>query len=244
VVKDCERDSGRQSLWTISIFISTMETKETAKMMIRTAIRSGLICAAILTTALAQTPGGRPPDKPASPASLPGDTLPPFGMLDGNGNLVPPPPWLTASAERGAKRPAVSIRGPELSLAVEAARAAVDTCATGGYYIGASVIDTSGQPRAMVEAEGSDGGHVYVAVRKALVALTFKMPSSKASEVVPADKALLARVTPNMFVMEGAVPLMAGNEVIGAIGASGAAGGDQDEVCATAGLRKIRERLR
>jgi uncharacterized protein GlcG (DUF336 family) len=147
-------------------------------------------------------------------------------------------------AGSGAKRPAVSVRGPALSLAIEAARAAVDTCAAGGYYVGASVIDTSGQPRAMVEAEGSDGGHVYVAVRKALVALTFKMPSSKASEAVPADKALLARVTPNMFVMEGAVPLLAGNEVIGAIGASGAAGGNQDEVCAIAGLNKIKDRLR
>jgi uncharacterized protein GlcG (DUF336 family) len=213
-------------------------------MMTRTAIRSGLICAAFLTTSLAQVPGGRPPDKPASPASLPGDTLPPFGMLDGNGKLVPQPQWLTQSVAHVATRPAVSIRGPALSLAVEAVRAAVDTCAAGGFYIGASVIDTSGQPRAMVEAEGSDGGHVYVAVRKALVALTFKMPSSKASEVVPADKALLARVTPNMFVMEGAVPLIAGNEVIGAIGASGAAGGDQDEVCAIAGLNKIKERLR
>jgi uncharacterized protein GlcG (DUF336 family) len=138
----------------------------------------------------------------------------------------------------------VSIRGPALSLAIEAVRAAVDTCAVGGYYIGASVIDTSGQPRAMVEAEGSDGGHVYVAVRKALVALTFKMPSSKASETVPADPTMVARVTPNMFVMEGAVPLMVGNEVIGAIGASGAAGGNQDEVCAVAGLNKIKARLR
>jgi uncharacterized protein GlcG (DUF336 family) len=70
------------------------------------------------------------------------------------------------------------------------------------------------------------------------------MPSSKASEAVPADKALLARVTTNMFVMEGAVPLLAGNEVIGAIGASGAAGGNQDEVCAIAGLNKIKDRLR
>jgi len=213
-------------------------------MMTRTAIRSGLICAAFLTSALAQAPGGRPPDKPASPASLPGDTLPPFGMLDGTGKLVPPPQWLSEMARSGAKRPAVSTRGPALSLAVEAARAAVDTCAAGGYYIGASVIDTSGQPRAMVEAEGSDGGHVYVAVRKALVALTFKMPSSKASEIVPADTALLARVTPNMFVMEGAVPLIVGNEVIGAIGASGAAGGNQDEVCAIAGLNKIKERIK
>jgi uncharacterized protein GlcG (DUF336 family) len=213
-------------------------------MITRTAIRSGLIFAAFLTTALAQAPGGRPPDRPASPASLPGDTLPPFGMLDGFGNLVPPPQWLKESAGRAAKRPAVTIRGPELSLAVEAVRAAVDTCSAGGYYIGASVIDMSGQPRAMMEAEGSDGGHVYVAVRKALVALTFRMPSSKASEVVPGDKALLARVTPNMFVMEGAVPIVVGNEVIGAIGASGAAGGDQDEVCAIAGLNRIKDRIK
>jgi uncharacterized protein GlcG (DUF336 family) len=37
---------------------------------------------------------------------------------------------------------------------------------------------------------------------------------------------------------------MAGSEIIGAIGASGAAGGDQDEVCATAGLNKIKDRLK
>jgi uncharacterized protein GlcG (DUF336 family) len=129
-------------------------------------------------------------------------------------------------------------------LAIEAVRVAVDTCSAGGFYIAASVIDTSGQPRAMLEAEGSDGGHVYVAVRKALVALTFKMPSSKASMAVQTDQALLARVTPNMFVMEGAVPLRVGSEIIGAIGASGAAGGDQDEVCAIAGLNKIKDRLK
>ncbi len=213
-------------------------------MVTRTIISNGLLCVAFLTTAFAQAPGGRPPDLPASPASLPGDTLPPFGMLDGNGKLVPPPQWLSENAGRVATRPVVSIRGPALSLAIEAARAAVDSCNAGGFYVGASVIDTSGEPRAMVEAEGSDGGHVYVAVRKALVALAFKMPSSQASKVVPADNALLARVTPNMFVMEGAVPITVGNEVIGAIGASGAAGGDQDEICAIAGLNKIKERLK
>jgi len=131
-----------------------------------------------------------------------------------------------------------------MALAIEAARAAVEACEAGGFYIGASVIDTSGQPRAMVESDGSDGGHVYVAVRKALVALKFKMPSSKASQAVPQDPALLAQVTPQMFVMEGAVPIYAGSELIGAIGASGAAGGDQDEICAVAGLEKIKNRVR
>ena len=210
----------------------------------KTALRGGCILAALFASVLAQPPGNRPPDKPASPASLPGDTLPPFGMLDSNGKFTPPPPRPPGGTARATRRPAVSIRGPALDLAIEAARTAVDTCSAGGFYIGATVIDTSGQPRAAVEAEGSDGGHVYVAVRKALVALTFKMPSSQAATAVQTDKALLARVTPNMFVMEGAVPLMAGSELIGAIGASGAAGGDQDEVCAIAGLNKIKGRLK
>ncbi len=196
-------------------------------------VRLTCLLAVFFVTALAQ-------DKPASPASLPGDTLPPFGMLDSTGKLTPMPQRPPGATTRPARRPPVSTRGPSLDLAIEAARAAVDTCAAGGFYIGASVIDTSGQPRAMLEAEGSDGGHVYVAVRKALVALAFKMPSSK----VQADDASLARVTPNMFVMEGAVPLLVGNEVIGAIGASGAAGGNQDEVCAIAGLNKIKDRLK
>ncbi len=209
----------------------------------QTIIRGGCL-AAFFVSVLAQPPGNRPPDKPASPASLPGDTLPPFGMLDSSGKFTPPPQRPAGGNARATRRPPVSIRGPALDLAIEAARAAVDTCAAGGFYIGATVIDTSGQPRAAVEAEGSDGGHVYVAVRKALVALAFKMPSSKASMSVQTDKALLARVTPNMFVMEGAVPIMVGNELVGAIGASGAAGGDQDEVCAIAGLNKIKDRVK
>ena len=188
----------------------------------------------------------RPPDKPASPRSLPGDTLPPFGMLDAGGKLVPQPnrsPGAKGGTAAPARRPPVHTRGPQMALAIEAARAAVEACEAGGFYIGASVIDTSGQPRAMVESDGSDGGHVYVAVRKALVALKFKMPSSKASGEVPKDPALLSQVTPQMFVMEGAVPIYAGAEIVGAIGASGAAGGDQDETCAIAGLRKIKDRV-
>jgi uncharacterized protein GlcG (DUF336 family) len=202
------------------------------------------ILAAFVIFACAQAPISRPPDKPASPASLPGDTLPPFGMLDNNGKFTPPPHRPPGTTARPAPRPPVSTRGPSLDLAIEGARAAVDTCAAPGFYVGASVIDTSGQPRAMIEAEGSDGGHVYVAVRKALVALAFKTPSSKSADAVEAHKTLLARVTPNMFLMEGAVPITVGSEVIGAIGASGAAGGDQDEVCAIAGLNKIKDRLK
>ena len=84
-------------------------------------------------------------------------------------------------------------------------------------------------------------------MRKALTALTFKMPSSRANQLVPKSSELLARVTPNMFVEGGALPLLVGNDVIGAIGASGAGGaviGRQDELCAQAGLDKIKNELK
>jgi uncharacterized protein GlcG (DUF336 family) len=75
----------------------------------------------------------------------------------------------------------------------------------------------------------------------------FAIPSSKANELVPKDKALLARVTPNMFVEGGAIPIVVGQTTIGAIGVSGAGGtpiGHQDEVCAAAGLQKIKDKLK
>jgi uncharacterized protein GlcG (DUF336 family) len=187
-------------------------------------------------------------DKPASPRSLPADNLPPFGMLDEQGQLVPAPPMPAGALHRGPGSPPESTaRGPTLDIAVEAARAAVDACAAAGYRIGAAVIDSAGEARALLTADGSDGSHVFVAMRKALTALTFKMPSSQANERVPKDPSLLSRVTPNMFVEGGAVPILVDGTPIGAIGASGAGGtviGQQDEMCALAGLNKIKGKLK
>ena len=134
-----------------------------------------------------------------------------------------------------------------MRLAIEAAQAAVESCNATGYRVGVAVVDSVGEARSMLTADGSDGSHVFVAMRKALTAVTFKMPSSKAHELVPKDNAMLARVTPNMFVEGGALPIVVGGETIGAIGVSGAAGipvGKKDEECAAAGLEKIKSKLR
>ena len=180
-------------------------------------------------------------DKPASPRSLPADNLPPFRMLDDHGNLIPIPPMPPGVELHGGPGapPESSARGPSLDLALQAARAAVQSCGAAGFRVGVAVIDSVGEARAMLTADGSDGSHVFVAMRKALTALRFEMPSSKASELIPKNKALLARVKPNMFVMGGAVPIVVDHATIGAIGVSGAAGvpfGHQDELCAAAGL--------
>lgn len=187
-------------------------------------------------------------ERAASPRSLPADNLPAFGMLDDNGNLMPlPAPGSSLTHHAATAEPEYTTPGPSLSQSVEAARAAVDTCAAAGFRIGVAVIDSVGEARALLTADGTDGSHAYVAVRKALVALRFEMPSSKASELVPKDPELLARVTPNMFVAGGAVPIIVSGETIGAIGVSGARGaapGQQDELCAAAGLHRIAKQLK
>ena len=42
----------------------------------------------------------------------------------------------------------------------------------------------------------------------------------------------------------GALPIKAGDEVIGAVGASGAPGGEKDEACVKAALDKIADQLK
>jgi len=64
-------------------------------------------------------------DKPASPRSLPADNLPPFGMLDDAGHLVPAPPIPPALLHRGPGSPPESTApGPTLVEATAAATAA------------------------------------------------------------------------------------------------------------------------
>jgi uncharacterized protein GlcG (DUF336 family) len=188
-------------------------------------------------------------DKPASPRSLPTDALPPFGMLDDHGHLVPVPSPAALAAAAGTAAPAApaAAPGPSLELATQGARAAVEACAKQGVAVAVAVIDSQGKPRAMLMAEGSIGS-VFVAMRKAVAALSFRVPTSELSAKLQQNKALLARMTPVMFISGGGLPIWRGNELIGAIGSSGAHGagpiGQLDEVCARAGLEKIQSRLR
>ena len=61
-----------------------------------------------------------------------------------------------------------------------------------------------------------------------------------------ADPAVDAKIKadPKLFPRAGGFPLMAGTELVGAIGVGGAPGGDKDAVCAQAGIAKIQAMLK
>ncbi len=205
-------------------------------------LMAGVLAVGLAAPVLAQLPPrklGPFGDKPAGPQSLPGDNLPPFNMLDAKGNLIPMPA-LKGPLHKG-EGPESTAPGPNLEESVRMATAAVKDCQAKGAHVGVAVIDSVGEARAALTADTSDGSHIFVAHRKALTALVFGTTSLKANQDVWAGKAPKSKVTADMFVMGGAVPIHRDGKLIGAIGVSGAAGGSPpgkgDEDCAYAGLR-------
>jgi uncharacterized protein GlcG (DUF336 family) len=185
----------------------------------------------------------RPIDQPASPQSLPGDALPPFNMLGPDGKLVPMPKDFGAIHAPAGAGPESTAIGPNLDLSLRLVKAAVDACTRRGFAVGAAVIDTAGEARAMATADTSDGSHVFVAHRKALAALAFRMPTTEALKRVQAGEGL-DKVTPAMFVNVGGVPIMRHGVLIGAIGVSGGRGVTTDEDCAHDALATVAAELR
>lgn len=162
-----------------------------------------------------------------------------------NGPAMGPRPGETAPSPPPGPRPAdVVARSLDIDLAVEAARAVVASCA--GFHVGVAVLDASGLPKLYYIPDGTAGSHAYTAFRKANTALLIGAPSEQINARIAADTALAAKVaaSTNYVAWAGGLPIMAGGQVIGAIGVSGAEPSTKDEACAADALRQIAGRIR
>ena len=163
--------------------------------------------------------------------------------------LVLIPFAVAASAQTAASAPQAPVqppaRGLPLDLALEAARAAVDTCKAIDQKVAVSVLDSSGELRLLLSADGTPSRSVLNSGYKARAALNFNIPSGQVAERVKTDKEAADRVAanPTWLARAGAVPVTVGGTLIGAIGVGGARGSDKDEACAIAGLEKVKSRL-
>jgi uncharacterized protein GlcG (DUF336 family) len=166
-------------------------------------------------------------------SGFPGDKGRPFDGLPFPPG--PPPP-------RPPERPLP--RSPALDLSLEAAKAIVEACK--GYHVGVSIIDAAGTPKLYYIPDGTDGSHAYTGFRKAYTALTFKMPTSQVGALTKTDPAVVARIKAdtNLLTFAGGLVLKAGDEVIGAVGVSGAEPSAKDEECGLVGIGKIKDRLK
>jgi len=129
-----------------------------------------------------------------------------------------------------------------LELARDVAMGAVEACRKDGFNVSVVVLDRA--------------GNVQVALRDTLAARhTLEIAERKAGMTIMSGIAsgdfLAARgdIRPELnhmdglIVMEGGLPIQAAGSLIGAVGVSGAPGGEKDAACATAALKKVEERL-
>lgn len=136
-----------------------------------------------------------------------------------------------------------------VALASEAAAEAIRACEANGYRVSAAVVDQSGEMRAFLKGDHSTTHTRETSFRKAYTVATLGpifgfdtlgafVEKAKANPAAPSFLTI-----PNIILLPGAVAVKAKGEIVAAIGVGGAPGGEKDEVCAAAGLAKIRDRL-
>jgi len=150
------------------------------------------------------------------------------------------------AAPGGAPQRVPAARGPDMALALEAAQTAISTCATNGYKVAASIVDSAGVQKVLLAADGASKVAVESSTRKAVTANLMKAATSEIQEKMKTDQALAGKIAADTTLSgrAGGLPLMVGADVIGAVGVGGAPGGEKDEACTAAGIDKIKARMK
>jgi uncharacterized protein GlcG (DUF336 family) len=126
-----------------------------------------------------------------------------------------------------------------LPMAVTIAQTAIQTCKAQGYSVSAHVLGRNGEVLVAMRGDETAPHTFENSMKKAYTSRAQRIPSGKFAENVKGNPNAGALHLSNMMPAQGALPIMIGQDVIGAIGVSGAPGGDKDEACAKTGIDKV-----
>ena len=131
---------------------------------------------------------------------------------------------------------------PETALA--AARAALESCRRQNYQVAVAVVDRSGITQVLLRDRFAGPHTVEVATNKAWTAASFRTGTTAlATETQPGRPMSGLRAHPRFLAAGGGMLIEGGGSIFGAIGVSGAPGGDADDSCAQAGIQAIRDAI-
>jgi uncharacterized protein GlcG (DUF336 family) len=127
-------------------------------------------------------------------------------------------------------------------LTVEAsekiAQAAIAACRKEGIQIGVTVVDRSGDPMVFMRDTLAPKVAIEISRQKAFTAVNFNAPLSTMEDRF--SKPFSVGKVDGLVFSAGGLPIEAAGNIVGAVGVSGAATGEQDEACAKAGIDAIR----
>lgn len=151
---------------------------------------------------------------------------------------------LLANAAPAAE--ALTVQAASLSTAAAAkiAQAALAECRKGGYVVAVAVVDRGGVLLALLR-DNLAGPHTpRTAIGKAWTAVSFRNNTSNLVDMSAAGKpAAGIRDIPGVMALGGGLTISARGILLGAVGVSGAPGGQFDDACGNAGIKAIQGEL-
>jgi uncharacterized protein GlcG (DUF336 family) len=129
-----------------------------------------------------------------------------------------------------------------LDLARDIASHTLEACRKQGYQTAVVVVDRAGDPQVVLRDVYVSRHAVEIAARKASAVILSGVSSSDFLKNRADIRAELNQMS-GVILMVGGLPIRAGGSLIGAVGVSGAPGGEKDEACAAAGIKAVQERL-
>ena len=142
------------------------------------------------------------------------------------------------SAAPGAFKPSFALTAQGAQLALDAATAEADS---NGWAVTIAVSDASGIPLLLQRREGAMPFTVDVAIGKARTAATTGKATTAFENIANGSeeqRPRLALLSSGLTLMEGGVPIVVDDIVVGAIGVSGVRS-DQDAQIAQAGVSAL-----
>jgi len=131
---------------------------------------------------------------------------------------------------------------PETALT--AARAALEACRKQGYQVAVAVTDKAGTTQVLLRDRFAGPHTIEVATNKAWTAASFRTSTSALAVDTQAGRPMSGlRSLPRFLAVGGGLVIEAGGSAFGAIGVSGAPGGEADESCAAAGIKAIADAI-
>ncbi|MBM3567868.1 MAG: heme-binding protein [Alphaproteobacteria bacterium] len=131
---------------------------------------------------------------------------------------------------------------PETALTL--ARATLESCRKRGYQVAVAVVDRFGVTQVMLRDRFAGPHTPRTAEGKAWTAVSFRTGTLELAEQSQAGRPMSGlRSLPGMVPIGGGLPIEAAGVTVGAVGVSGAPGGEADEICAKDGIAAIRDAL-
>ena len=150
---------------------------------------------------------------------------------------------LALPAVAAAQGATFSTKNMTPETALKAAQAALAKCRADGFQVTVAVVDRSGLTQVLLRDRFAGPHTVDVAANKAWTAVSFRTNSGELEKMSRSGPMSGLRHFQRMVAVGGGMMIQAGGSLLGAIGVSGAPGGDADDACAAAGIKAIADEL-